>query len=1300
MERQKSWQFYLIIAVIILTLYNILPTVFYYTKPLKEPIDAPRAHLVANEIIDRVNDLEADSKAWIQSFCNLLGISPKTIELNEKAPRFVDVTFNNEQDADLFRQFLPRAGNLIPFVPKQLELNPLVDAENPNKVRVNRKIWVHLNPSESDQMFQFGTRLNSDGKISEAYRALVYDRVVPLVLNIAGPSQNGRMVSAVVESGNDPRFDSLTLDLSQQIVATEKAFGKNSAITKRIYASFSQINAPAGSKNQETLIPKFLARVETLKVKLNGEKENLVKEQKQLQEKQTLLDASKVQTLAQLESQTKILEQASTILRQNIALFSVGKKPLTEAAVQEMLAKSLSSMDSANPVQSLDLSGYNPFFDQLVISWNDDSLQLNLYDDIQEIRSTETKSEAEALLKETLGQEVINEVARISQISDETIQPHADQFAIVLNKLSDTSSFLALNLGVLAKDQSKQIFEELKTAWMPQHPDLTADVYPLLSYGDYLKLPEQEQKLGLVVYAPSAEEAPLPEGFRKNSIYVIARGLDTILQKHKDLAEEEAGQAFLKDFTALNQTMQQNGFIGYPGSSFGIDPQYSKDYIFELNDYYGNLIKATRENFAVKGSKRSAILDFTDVEQRILTLNKIEDRIQEDLLKWKEEYTSAQVDLNATSKYAVPAPTQNPYWANFKLSFVKYFRGDDRKILKWGLDLSGGKTVRIGLRDQNNREVTNPNDIQQAVNELYNRINSMGVSERTIRVEGSNILLDFPGSQGLSAADLVKASAMYFHIVNEKFTSNNPELAESVNRFLQEVWNEAVVTNRKDVESINAIAWEHLGGGRNEGDEISPLSENAKKLHENGLRLANPKQQGVSSTYDDSLSSIAIFRGEDFSEWHGQTHPLLVVFHNYALEGANLENIQSGYDNTEGNILLFSVKGSDKAKGINPRDDFYAWTSHFAEEKIVGTPLELYSAGRGWRMAVILNGSVISAPTLRAALRDHASISGRFSQREVNQLVADLKAGSLSFTPRILSEQNVSPELGKEERFKGISASLVALILVVAVMVGYYRFAGVVASCAVLLNLLILWGVLQNLGAALTLPGIAGIVLTMGMAVDANVLVFERIREEFKVSGRIGSAIQAGYRKAFSAIFDSNITTIIAALILIQFDSGPIKAFAVTLIIGIISSMFTALFVTRYYFAGWVKDPKHKELKMSQFISNTNFDFLAHAKKVIISFLVVIAIGTYFLIAQHRTIFGMDFTGGYSLTVELQEKPNTNYRLEATRALISHGAASNDFEIRELSRPNQLRIQLATRMEEKGHPFYGMTTNRIRALPG
>src|SRR5262249_23161150 len=159
-------------------------------------------------------------------------------------------------------------------------------------------------------------------------------------------------------------------------------------------------------------------------------------------------------------------------------------------------------------------------------------------------------------------------------------------------------------------------------------------------------------------------------------------------------------------------------------------------------------------------------------------------------------------------------------------------------------------------------------------------------------------------------------------------------------------------------------------------------------------------------------------------------------------------------------------------------------------------------------------------------------------------------------------------------------------------MVGYYRFGGIVASIAVIFNLFIMWATLQNLQATMTLAGIAGIILTLGMAVDANVLVFERIREEFAVSGRIASAVHTGYRKAFSAILDSNVTTIIAALVLLHFDSGPIKQFAIMLIIGIISSMFTALFMTRFFFAGWVQNPHHKSLSMLNWFKTRNYNFL------------------------------------------------------------------------------------------------------------
>jgi SecD/SecF fusion protein len=1282
MEKQKRWQLYLIIAVLVLTLYNILPTIFYYSNPLSAPIDAPRAEKVASSIIDRVNQLEVESKEWLASFCRLLGIKPTSIDLDPTNTGLIQVSFKNEQDAALFKRFLPRAGALIPFVPAQLELSPESASTDSTNVFVQRNIALRLDPSEADQLFQFTSKYSEDEQVADLYREIINDRMTQMALAIGGPSKQATQMAAVVNHGQDTRYDEAAIALAKEIVDIDTVFGRNSPIAKRYYASFAQIQ----SKEGDNLPQKFLTKLEAINKKIREQRDAL-----RMQEAAESLSASQEQELAVFNNQIQALEASINILRKQMADFQNGKKPLTVERIQELLAQGQSDA----LVQELNLEGYHPFIKGITINWDSSQAKLNFYDDVQHLRMSEGKTEKEAFIREKVNQFVINDIAYLARLTDEIFKPSEETFVVNLDSLSNSQSYLTLNLGFLAQKRAQQVMDQLLLSWVPNHTDLIREAYPIRSYENYKNAKAEDQKLGLVIYAPAMYPSYPLTGFRNNSIYVIAKGMDAIMKKAQEAPEATENQTLVQDFNQLNTVLQQMGFIGYSGSTFDLPKEFSKDYIFELNDYYSSLLAATREDFTVKGSKRYAVLDFSDVEQRILTLNKIEDRIQEDLLKWRDAYHAAQVDLNVTNRYTIPAPTKNVFWENFKLSTVKYFRGDDRKILKWGLDLSGGKTVRIALYDQNNRPVKNPDDLKQAVNELYNRINKMGVAERTIRIENSNILLDFPGSQNLSAADLVKASAMYFHVVNEKFGSRNATLASAVNQFLQDVWNEAVVTNRKDIDSINEIAWQHLGGDPLASGNMRPRSDNAKLLYDNGLRLANPKDRVASSAFDDTLSAIAMFRGEDSSEWENQTHPLLIVFHNYALEGSSLENIHAGYDATQGNILTFGVKRSyegsqDRGSG-SPRDDFYAWTSQFAEDRIAGTPKENYSQGRGWRMAVILNGSVITAPSLNSALRDGGTISGRFSQREVNQLAADLKAGSLSFTPRILSEENVSPELGHEERTKGIVASIVALVLVVVAMVGYYRFAGLVASCAVLLNIFIMWGVLQNLGAALTLPGIAGIVLTIGMAVDANVLVFERVREEFKVSGRIASAIQAGYRKAFSAIIDSNITTIIAALILIQFDSGPIKGFAVTLIIGIISSMFTALFMTRYFFAGWVRNPEHKQLSMAQFLKETHFDFLGQAKKAIVISLIVMTIGTYFLIEERKTIFGMDFTGGYSLTVDLQEQPNhPDYRLGVINALLEHGASRRDFEVRELSRPNQLRIQLGTSMDEKGHPFYQM----------
>ncbi|MEZ5315097.1 MAG: protein translocase subunit SecF [Chlamydiales bacterium] len=1282
MEKQKRWQLFFILAVLFLTIYNILPTLFYYSKPLKKPIGPVEAEKVACDIIARVNKLEGFTLSWLRAQSKNLGLKPLEIKLDKEDPRLVQMRFQNQEEASFFSKTLYRAGALIPFTPAQLSSDPSSSQEENRTVGVQRHVGIHFDQNKVDTYFTFIPKITKEGDISPEYRDLIYDRSVELALGFGGLSHPGRIM---IEIAQEKENDEEVIHLARSLLEYENAFGDENPITKRYYESFTQV---PDSFSQAELIQKFIRKLEAIDQNLTSAIAKIQEEQKDLKTKGKFLDSFQEQQLEVFENQKKVINAATIIVRRNSTVFEKGTRPLERGSILELLSTSILQ----DRLQSIDIGKRNPFIKSIEIEWNKDQLTILLHPEVNEMRAIEANSEIEAIRQETLDKLLFSTISTASQMSGETIKPSLKNFAVTLNQLTNSSSLLRFDIGAVAAIESKTIANMLKNRWQPKEGELSSDSYPLYFYEEFKHLPPQEKKLGIVIYAPAMESTP-EIGFRNNSIYVIARGLNAIREKYQNLPDSHIKSLFEQEFHALQDLMRKNGFIAYPGKASNLPISYRNDYIFELDDYYSYLIAATREDFSIKGSKHYATLEFTDIEQRILALNKIETQIHEDLIKWHDEYRQTRASIDPKARYDVPPPIKNVLWDNLKLSFVKYFRGDERKILKWGLDLSGGKTVRIGLRDQNHQLITNEADLKQAVNELYKRVNRLGLSEVGIRTEGATMVLDFPGSQGLSARDLIQASAMYFHVVNEKFTANNPILGEAVNAFLEEVWNEAVIMNRTDPESLNEIAWKHLGGSQDSLDDFHPLTSHAQLLYEHGLRFAGPKSPPSSSGFDDSLSAISLFRGADYVDWQGQTYPLLIIFRNYALEGSNLDNIHTGYDPSEGNTLQFGIKSSSLSRSgekINPRDDFYSWTSHFSEEKIGNTPKEAFSQGRGWRMAVILNGSIISAPALNSPLRESARITGHFSQREINQLAADLKAGSLRFTPYILSEENISPDLGKEQRIQGIFAALLGLTLVFLVMISYYRFSGLIASLAVLFNLLIIWGVLQNLGSALTLPSIAGVILAVGMSVDANVLVFERIREEFSISKRLPSSLAAGYRKAFSAILDSNLTTILAALILLNFDAGPVKGFALTLIIGIISSMFTSLFVTRYFFAGWIQNPKHKILKMMSLFGKTKIDFLKNARFAITFSMILVVIGLGFLLKEWKTIFGIDFTGGYALTIDLKEQPTIDYRTAVEKTLNQMGAYPSDFQIKELNKPNQLRIQLGMSMEEEGKPFHNI----------
>ena len=242
---------------------------------------------------------------------------------------------------------------------------------------------------------------------------------------------------------------------------------------------------------------------------------------------------------------------------------------------------------------------------------------------------------------------------------------------------------------------------------------------------------------------------------------------------------------------------------------------------------------------------------------------------------------------------------------------------------------------------------------------------------------------------------------------------------------------------------------------------------------------------------------------------------------------------------------------------------------------------QITAANVGKRMAIVLDDTIYSAPVIRERIAGgSAQISGSFTSQEATDLAIILRAGSLPAPVNILENRTVGPSLGQDSIDKGIKSIWVGAMLVILAIIIYYQLSGIVAVIALSLNLVFITAMLSLFGATLTLPGLAGIVLTIGMAVDANVLIFERIREEVRLGRAPKLALESGYSKAFMTIIDANLTTLLAALVLFQFGTGPVRGFAVTLSIGIIASLFTAIFVSRVIFDLFLKGREVKRLSI------------------------------------------------------------------------------------------------------------------------
>jgi SecD/SecF fusion protein len=305
---------------------------------------------------------------------------------------------------------------------------------------------------------------------------------------------------------------------------------------------------------------------------------------------------------------------------------------------------------------------------------------------------------------------------------------------------------------------------------------------------------------------------------------------------------------------------------------------------------------------------------------------------------------------------------------------------------------------------------------------------------------------------------------------------------------------------------------------------------------------------------------------------------------------------------------------------------------------------QITAANIGHGLAIVLDGELQSAPTIQSELRDGGVITGHFTDDEARNL-ANVLQNPLQAPVHIIDSSEVDPTLGKDSITSGIKASVYGIIAVAGFMVVYYGIAGAVADMALILNIIILLGVMCSIDTTLTLPGIAGVVLTIGMAVDANVLIFERIREESSKGKSLRGAVEAGYDRAFGTIFDSHVTTLISSIILIFMGTGSVKGFGVSLTIGVAASLFTALVVTRLIFDFLISRNLIKKLPMLHLIPATmKLDFMKWAKPAFAASWLLIIIGISYGIYRGSDVFGVEFTGGEKmvLSVEPQHKPGVD----------------------------------------------------------
>ena len=339
----------------------------------------------------------------------------------------------------------------------------------------------------------------------------------------------------------------------------------------------------------------------------------------------------------------------------------------------------------------------------------------------------------------------------------------------------------------------------------------------------------------------------------------------------------------------------------------------------------------------------------------------------------------------------------------------------------------------------------------------------------------------------------------------------------------------------------------------------------------------------------------------------------------------------------------------------------------------------------GRQVAIVLDGAVYSYPTVQSEITGgNSSITGNFDIDEATDLTNVLKSGKLPAPATIIQEQVVGPTLGAESIRSGLISFLIAFLLVLVYMIFFYQGAGLIADVALITNVLLLFGTLASFGAVLTLPGIAGLILTLGMAVDANVIIYERIKEELKAGKGLSKAVHDGYRNAYSAIIDGQVTTLLTGIVLFVFGSGPIKGFATTLVIGIITSVLTSIFISRLIIDDRIKKGKNVTFEnkfTANFLKNTHIDFLGGRKwsYIISGLLILISLVSIF---TKGFTYGVDFTGGRTYVVRFDQPVTAEDVRAKVLDVFTAADANSSVEVKQFGGESQMKVTTSYKVKD------------------